>query len=153
MKTTYVFCQSISRLFHNIIGGKCKKRTNRYSRTLKCLSHPCITGVRDLLTTSCSAPVEKDYLERAKRRFFLHPRIPLSWVLKLNEAGVAGLRVGYVLIYCFVLKGSNCIKLSNYLLYAFRISKNQKSRGLRELEELGLIEMKINRADRTKLNF
>ena len=38
--------------------------------------------------------VEKDYLERAKRRFFLHPRIPLSWVLKLNEVGVADLRVG-----------------------------------------------------------
>ena len=70
--------------------------------------------------------VEKDYLERAKRRFFLHPRIPLSWVLKLNEAGVAGLRVGYVLVYCFVLKGSNCIKLSMNLLNAFRISKNQK---------------------------
>ena len=95
--------------------------------------------------------VEKDYLERAKRRFFLHPRIPLSWVLKLNEAGVAGLRVGYVLIYCFVLKGSNCIKLSKYLLNAFRISKNQKSRGLRELEELGLIEMKINRGRQTQI--
>ena len=95
--------------------------------------------------------VEKDYLERAKRRFFLHPRIPLSWVLKLNEAGVAGLRVGYVLIYCFVLKGSNCIKLSNYLLNDFRISKNQKSRGLRELEELGLIEMKINRGRQTQI--
>ena len=95
--------------------------------------------------------VEKDYLERAKRRFFLHPRIPLSWVLKLNEAGVAGLRVGYVLIYCFVLKGSNCIKLSMNLLNAFRISKNQKSRGLRELEELGLIEMKINRGRQTQI--
>ena len=95
--------------------------------------------------------VEKDYLERAKRRFFLHPRIPLSWVLKLNEAGVAGLRVGYVLIYCFVLKGSNCIKLSKNHLNAFRISKNQKSRGLRELEELGLIEMKINRGRQTQI--
>lgn len=95
--------------------------------------------------------VEKDYLERAKRRFFLHPRIPLSWVLKLNEAGVAGLRVGYVLVYCFVLKGSNCIKLSKNLLNAFRISKNQKSRGLRELEELGLIEMKINRGRQTQI--
>ena len=95
--------------------------------------------------------VEKDYLERAKRRFFLHPRIPLSWVLKLNEAGVAGLRVGYVLVYCFVLKGSNCIKLSKNLLNAFRISKNQKSRGLRELEELGLIEMMINRVRQTQL--
>ena len=95
--------------------------------------------------------VEKDYLERAKRRFFLHPRIPLSWVLKLNEAGVAGLRVGYVLIYCLVLKGSNCIKLAKYLLNAFRISKNQKSRGLRVLEELGLIEMKINRGRQTQI--
>ena len=95
--------------------------------------------------------VEKDYLERAKRRFFLHPRIPLSEVLKLNEAGVAGLRVGYVLVYCFVLKGSNCIKLSKNLLNAFRISKNQKSRGLRELEELGLIEMKINRGRQTQI--
>ncbi len=95
--------------------------------------------------------VEKDYLERAKRRFFLHPRIPLSWVLKLNEAGVAGLRVGYVLVYCFVLKGSNCIKLSKDLLYAFRISKNQKSRGLRELEKLGLIEMQINRGRQTQI--
>ena len=96
--------------------------------------------------------VEKDYLERAKRRFFLHPRIPLSWVLKLNEAGVAGLRVGYVLIYCFVLKGSNCIKLSKNLLNAFRISKNQKYRGLRELEELGLIEMRIKRGRQTQIN-
>ena len=96
--------------------------------------------------------VEKGYLERAKRRFFLHPRIPLSWVLKLNEAGVAGLRVGYVLIYCFVLKGSNCIKLSKYLLNAFRISKNQKFRGLKELEELGLIEMRIKRGRQTQIN-
>ena len=96
--------------------------------------------------------VEKDYLERAKRSFFLHPRIPLSWVLKLNEAGVAGLRVGYVLVYCFVLKGSNCIKLSKNLLNAFRISKNQKSRGLKELEELGLIEMRIKRGRQTQIN-
>ena len=95
--------------------------------------------------------VEKDYLERDKRRFFLHPKIPLSWVLKLNEAGVAGLRVGYVLVYCFVLRGSNCIKLSKNLLNAFRISKNQKSRGLKELEELGLIETKINRGRQTQI--
>jgi len=67
----------------------------------------------------------------------------------LNEAGGAGLRVGYVLVYCFVLKGSNCIKLSKNLMNAFKISKNQKSRGLKELEQLGLIEMKINRGRQT----
>jgi len=76
----------------------------------------------------------------------------LSWVLKLNEAGGAGLRVGYVLVYCFVLKGSNCIKLSKNLMNAFKISKNQKSRGLKELEQLGLIEMKINRGRQTRIN-
>jgi len=35
---------------------------------------------------------------------------------------------------------------------AFRISKNQKSRGLRELEELGLIEMRIKRGRQTQIN-
>ena len=49
-------------------------------------------------------------------------------------------------------KGSNCIKLSKNLLNAFRISKNQKSRGLNELEELGLIEMGIKRGRQTQIN-
>ena len=50
MQTTLVFCHSISRLFHNIIGCNLKKSTKWYYRTLKCLSRPCIAIVRDMVT-------------------------------------------------------------------------------------------------------
>ena len=94
---------------------------------------------------------EEEYKKRVANKFFLHPKIPIQWVFKLNEAGSAGLRVGFVLLYCFVLKKANTIKLPKNLLESFRISRSQKSRGLKELKELGLIDICIRIGVQTEI--
>ena len=81
----------------------------------------------------------KSYEMKLNQKYFLHKQIPLEFILTLFTLGIAGLRVGLVLVYFSILRKTNTVKLSRNLLEQFSISRSQKFRGLKELKEVGLV--------------
>jgi len=93
----------------------------------------------------------KSYEGKKNQKYFLHKQIPLDFTQALFTLGIAGLRVGLVLMYFSILKKSNTVRLSKELLRKFSISRSQKSRGLRELKEVGLVDYVSNRGSSTEV--
>ena len=93
----------------------------------------------------------KSYEDKKLQKFFLNRKIPLESIFTLFTLGSAGLRVGFVLVYFSILKKSDTVRLSKELLRKFSISRSQKSRGLKELKDVGLVDYTTNRGNSTEI--
>jgi hypothetical protein len=89
------------------------------------------------VSKNCKSPKKKFEAE------LYVPAIPMPLVQKMFEASFIGLRVGIVCWRAFRMQGSrNPFKLTTKYLEPFKISRNQKYRGLHDLKKAGLIKVK-----------
>ncbi len=79
--------------------------------------------------------------EKAAKDFFIHREISLAWFKALSQCGGACVHTGMVLRYWLFLNKSDRISATSRKFEKFGISKFQKLRALRELEEQGLIKV------------
>ena len=79
--------------------------------------------------------------EKAAKDFFIHREISLAWFKALSQCGGACVHTGMVLRYWLFLNKSDKISATSGKFEKFGISKFQKLRALRELEEKGLIKV------------
>ena len=79
--------------------------------------------------------------EKAAKDFFIHREISLAWFKALSQCGGACVHTGMVLRYWLFLNKSDMISATSKKFEKFGISKFQKLRALRELEEKGLIKV------------
>jgi hypothetical protein len=79
--------------------------------------------------------------EQAAKNFFIHREISLTWFKALSQCGGACVQTGIVLRYWLFLNKSDKISVSSRRFEEFGISKFQKLRALRKLEEQGLIKV------------
>ena len=93
----------------------------------------------------------KSYEYKKNQKYFLHKQIPLDFIRALYTLGIAGLRVGLVLIYFSILKKTETVRLSRDLLKQFSISRSQKFRGLKELKDVGLVEFEAKRGNSSEI--
>ena len=77
----------------------------------------------------------------ARPKFFLHPRILMTWVGCVAELGSSVLLVGLVLQWRSLCCKSDSVTLPNSILQTFGLSRDAKARGLRALEKAGLIQV------------
>jgi len=72
---------------------------------------------------------------------FLKGPIPLKWLTTASKLPGRALHVGISLWYLSGLRKTRVIKLTNVLLADFGVKKDAKRRGLKALEEAGLISI------------
>lgn len=93
----------------------------------------------------------KSYECKKNQKYFLNKQIPLDFIRALYTLGIAGLRVGIVLIYFSILKKTETVRLSRDVLKQFSISRSQKFRGLKELKDAGLVEFEAKRGNSSEI--
>ena len=93
----------------------------------------------------------KSHEYKKNQKYFLNKQIPLDFIRVLYTLGIAGLRVGLVLIYFSILKKTETVRLSRDLLKQFSISRSQKFRGLKELKDAGLVEFEAKRGNSSEI--
>ena len=79
--------------------------------------------------------------EKAAKDFFIHREISKAWFQALSECGSTCVHLVIVLRYWLFLEKSDKISATSRKFEKFGISKFQKLRALRELEEKGLIKV------------
>ena len=79
--------------------------------------------------------------EKAKKDFFIHREISQAWFQALSECGSTYVHTGIVLRFWLFYEKSDKISATSRKFEKFGISKFQKLRALRELEEQGLIKV------------
>jgi hypothetical protein len=74
------------------------------------------------------------------------PNVPVSWVSKLYELPYVATKVGLPLWRAYRMQGSKkSFKFTSKYLEPFKLSRNQKYRGLNMLEGAGLIRIERQR--------
>ena len=88
-------------------------------------------------------PVLKEKIRGSKKKhkFWLHPLIPQNWIKKLFKLKRASILVGLTIRYLSALQKKNPFILTTRELLSFNISRQMKSKGLRELKKNGLIKV------------
>ena len=73
---------------------------------------------------------------------FIKGPIPILWLVSAREASPTALTVGLYLWYLSGLKKKKIFKATNRNLQMWGLNRSAKYRGLKKLEEAGLIEVK-----------
>ena len=83
-------------------------------------------------------PPRKDF-----SKYFLRGPIPLNWIIKLIPLSKSAHQMALVIWFICGLKGGRrTFVLSNKRLKEFKLDRQQKYRGLRDLERAALIKIK-----------
>ena len=80
-----------------------------------------------------------------KRAFWLHREISTGWIKALYPMSRSAILVGITLRFLSILTRKNPIKLTTIELSGWGLSRQMKWKGLRELEEGGLIKVQSQR--------
>jgi DNA-binding transcriptional ArsR family regulator len=72
---------------------------------------------------------------------FLKGPIPLKWLAAASKLPGKALQIGIVLWYLKGLKKNHVVKLTSVVLAEFGVKKDAKRRGLKVLEEAGLVSI------------
>ena len=86
-------------------------------------------------------PQNKSEPKKKKIGSFIKGPIPLYWIKKALKLAPCAIRIGMVLWYISGLRKNETFILSNVMLKKFDIGRHTKYRGLKLLEEAGLIEI------------
>ena len=81
----------------------------------------------------------KELARKNRTAFFLHRDIPTDWVYRLFKCSRIAIVLGMLIRYWSVLERSDTISVTSMKLKDSQISKNQKAKALRELEDSGVI--------------
>jgi hypothetical protein len=86
-------------------------------------------------------PQKKSEPKKKKIGNFIKGPIPLYWIRKALKLAPCAIRIGMVLWYISGLRKSETFILSNVMLKGFNLDRHTKYRGLKLLEDAGLIEI------------
>ena len=80
-----------------------------------------------------------------KYSLFIKGPIQLMWITEACKLTKSAIKVALAICFLKGIYGDNIFKLENTIIKRFGIDRQGKSRGLRELEQAGLVEVVQNK--------